>query len=150
MLLALMLLLVCGCSTVEPTPTPRVVPSATSRPSASPTPSAEPTPSPERWRIDVVNGPRRVIVSVSPGGLYFVEPNVKLTLFEAPEARAGGIELIEVTDDGCVLLDTATFPAESFTIMLIGGPTGPYALALEPGTTLAGPPTAERTSDCMG
>ena len=98
----------------------------------------------------MVNGPRRVIVSVSPGGLYFVEPNSTVTLFEAPQAQAGGIELIEVTDSGCVLLDKTTFPGESFTIRLIGGSKGPYTITLESGTTLSGPSTAERTTACMG
>lgn len=148
--LALVLLVVSACSTIVPTPTPTSVPTATTDLSAAPTTSATPSPSIEPWRVDVVNGPRRVIVSVSPGGLYFVEPNTTVTLFEAPQAQAGGIELIEVTDSGCVLLDKTTFPAESFTIRLIGGSKGQYTITLESGTTLSGPPTAERTTSCMG
>jgi hypothetical protein len=113
-------------------------------------PSVEPTGTPAPWRVDVANGPRRIIVSLSPGGLYFVDPNAKVTLLESPEARSGGIEVIEVTNDGCVVLDAAQFSAESFTITLTGGQTGPYTITLEPGTTLTGPPTAKRTTDCMG
>ena len=148
--LALVLLIVGACSTIAPTPAPTSAPNATIEPSAVPTTLATPSPSIEPWRVDVVNGPRRVIVSVSPGGLYFVEPNSTVTLFEAPQAQAGGIELIEVTDSGCVLLDKTTFPAESFTIRLIGGSKGPYTISPESGTTLSGPPTAERTTACMG
>ena len=148
--LALVLLVVSACSTVAPTPAPTSAPNATIEPSAVPTTLATPSPSIEPWRVDVVNGPRRVIVSVSPGGLYFVEPNSTVTLFEAPQAQAGGIELIEVTDSGCVLLDKTTFPGGSFTIRLIGGSKGPYTLSLESGITLSGPPTAERTTSCMG
>ena len=152
--LALVLLVVSACSTVAPTPAPTPTatsaPTATIGPSAAPTASARPSPSVEPWRVDVVNGPRRVIVSVSPGGLYFVEPNATVTLFEAPQAQAGGIELIEVTDSGCVLLDKTTFPGESFTIRLIGGSKGPHTITLESGTTLSGPPTAERTTTCAG
>ena len=148
--LALVLLVVSACSPVAPTPAPTSAPNATIEPSAVPTTLATPSPSIEPWRVDVVNGPRRVIVSVSPGGLYFVEPNSTVTLFEAPQAQAGGIELIEVTDSGCVLLDKTTFPGESFTIRLIGGSKGPYTITLESGTTLSEPPTAERTTACMG
>ena len=148
--LALVLLVVSACSPVAPTPAPTSAPNATIEPSAVPTTLATPSPSIEPWRVDVVNGPRRVIVSVSPGGLYFVEPNSTVTLFEAPQAQAGGIELIEVTDSGCVLLDKTTFPGESFTIKLIGGSKGPYTITLASGTTLSGPPTAERTTSCVG
>ena len=87
----------------------------------------------------MVNGPRRVIVSVSPGGLYFVEPNAAVRLFEAPQAQAGGLEVIEVTDTGCLLLDKTTFAAGSFTVRLIGELKGPYTATLVPGTTLTGP-----------
>ena len=145
-----------ACSNPQPTrtPSPTVAPtpgqSATIGPSAVPTTSPRPSPSIEPWRVDVVNGPRRVIVSVSPGGLYFVEPNATVTLFEAPQAQAGGIEVMEVTGSGCVLLDKTTFVAESFTIKLSGGSTGPYAIAVVSGTSLTGPPTAERTTSCMG
>ena len=152
--LALVLLVVSACSTVAPTPAPTPAatsaPNATIEPSAVPTTLARPSPSIKPWRVDVVNGPRRVIVSVSPGGLYFVEPNTTVTLFEAPQPQAGGIEVIEGTDSGCVLLDKTTFPAESFTIRLIGGSNGPYTITLEPGTTLSRSPTAERTTNCMG
>lgn len=130
---------------MKPTQTASVSLDSTSRPSAEPT-AAPPIP----WRVDVVNGPRRVIVSVSPGGLYFVEPNAHVTLFELPGPRPGGIELIEATNDGCILLDKAPFAAQSFTLKLIGGPTGPYTVDLVPGTTLTGPPTAECTTECMG
>ena len=155
--LALLLLVVSACSTVAPTPAPTLAPTlaptsapasapnATIGPSAAPETSVGPSPSVEPWRVDVVNGPRRVIVSVSPGGLYFVEPNAMVTLFETPHAQAGGIEVIEVTESGCVLLDKTTFRAESFTIKLIGGLKGPYMVTLESGAGLTGPPTAERT-----
>ena len=147
---------VAACSNPQrtPTPSPTVAPTsgqtATIVPSAVPTTSPRPSPSIEPWRVDVVNGPRRVIVSVSPGGLYFVEPNATVTLFELPKAQAGGIEVMEVTDSGCVLLDKTTFVAESFTIKLSGGSTGPYAITVAPGATLTGAPTAERTTACMG
>ena len=144
LLTVLTLFFLIGCSSVEPTRSTPVPSSATSRS------SIEPTGPPAPWRVDVVNGPRRIIVSLSPGGLYVVDPNDKVTLLESPDARAGGIEVIEVTNDGCVLLDTAQFSAESFTITLTGDQTGPYTIALERGTTLIGPPTAKRTTDCMG
>lgn len=141
-----------ACSSLQPTrtPSPTVAPNMTIGPSVQSTTSARPSSSREPWRVDVVNGPRRVIVSVSPGGLYFVEPNAAVTLFEMPQVQAGGIEVMEVTDSGCVLLDKTTFSAESFTIRLSGGSNGPYTLSLESGASLIGPPTAERTTDCMG
>lgn len=112
--------------------------------------SVTPILDPGAWRVDVVNGPRRVIVSVSPGGLYIVEPNTRVTLFEADGAKPGGIEVIEATNDGCILLDKAPFAAGSFTITLSGEVEGDYMMTLDPGTVPVGLPGAERTTDCMG
>jgi hypothetical protein len=79
-----------------------------------------------------------------------VEPEAEVTLFECPEPRPVGIEIIEVTDSGCVLLHSGQFDAGDFTIVLSGLRSGPYTLSLTPGAGLTGPPGGERTFVCMG
>jgi hypothetical protein len=110
-------------------------------------------PTPAGWRVDVVNGPRRVIVSIATdrqAAMWFVDPGARVNLLDWPEARPGGIELIEITADGCVLLDSVLFPAENFTIVLNGAAIGSYTITVEPGASTTGPPGVEATTSCSG
>jgi hypothetical protein len=142
-----------ACSSVVPSPP---IPTSTATPAArsSPPPAtADPSPPAPRWRVDVVNGPRRVIVSIATdraASLWFVDPGRYVTLLDWDEARPGGIELIEMTATGCVVLDTARFPAMNFTIRLDGARTGPYTMSLVPGVFETSLPTAEQTPSCSG
>jgi hypothetical protein len=134
---------------VLPTPTP-VETRETLAASTSPTLAG-------RWRVDVVNGPRPIIIRFSPdleSGLpsptmadgqilpyaWQVEANARLTLFDQPTGpSAGSFDLLQAFNDPskldhCHVFQTVQFSAESFTIVLTGATLGPdYSAMIEPG-----------------
>jgi hypothetical protein len=108
-----------------------------------------------RWRVDVVNGPRPVIVSIatdSEAWLWPIAAGERRTLLDEPVAHAGGIEVMGVVNgDPCTLLDHAFFPPESFTINLAGAPQGrDYTMTVTPGAPLGGPAFHIDFMDCSG
>jgi len=118
---------------------------------------ASPTVAAGRWRVDVVNGPRPIIIRFSPAldsGLpsptmangqileyaWQVEANARLTLFDQPTVpSAGSFDLLQAFNDPskldhCHVFQTVPFSAESFTIVLTGATLGPdYSATIEPG-----------------
>ena len=142
-----------GCTSLVPTPVP--TPRATQTGSASGAPTVRPTitstPSAgTSLQVDVLNGSRRVIVSISGAGLWWVEPDARVTLFNSPDVRPAGIEIIEVTGTDCRLLARSDVVPGDFTIDLRRQPTGSYSVAVRSGAALSGPPGAEETTTCMG
>jgi len=137
---------------VLPTPTPTLVPT---RETLAVGPS--PTVAAGRWRVDVVNGPRPIIIVFSPdldSGLpsptmadgqilpyaWQVEANTRLTLFDQPTVpSAGSFDLLQAFNDPskldhCHVFQTVQLSAESFTIVLSGATLGPdYSATIEPG-----------------
>ncbi len=158
MLRVLLLLATAFVSSCGPSPAPTASPAI--RPTA--TAPAEPTGLPtsaaaERQRIEVVNGPREVVVSIATdlaAWAWIVAPGAHLVLLDEPVARPGGIELMDHSAPGsaCRLLDTDTFEARSFTIVATG-PTsdGAYTMTLDYGSSAQpGSASTEYTSDCSG
>jgi photosystem II stability/assembly factor-like uncharacterized protein len=104
-----------------------------------------------RGRVEVINGPRQVIVSIATdrgAWMWLVPPGARMTLLDEAEARPGGIEII---GDGCELLGTAAFGATPFTIVLDGPATGGrYTLRLDTSTSLTGPANTDYYGLCSG
>jgi hypothetical protein len=81
-----------------------------------------------RWRVDVVNGPRPVIISITTDTSaweWLVRAGEKRTLLDETGARPGGIEVIsdvEVTG-ACTVLARATFSARRSRSSSPGEPT---------------------------
>jgi len=121
--------------------------------SITPTPSQSTLTAPptSRWHVDVINGPRTVVVSLATdtsAGLWLVPAGASLTLLDEPEARPGGVYILE---EDCTHLAYSLFDAESFTLVLSGPATGPgYTLTIETGAPLLGPPSTDFFPYCSG
>jgi len=119
--------------------------------------SPRPSPSGDRQRIDVVNGPREVVVSIATdlaAWEWTVPAGARFILLDEPLARPGGIEILDHSSQGkmCQVLDTSNFTAASFTIVLTGPAVGgPYTMTLHYGSPDSnGAASTDYTSDCSG
>ena len=180
-LIAFAALAIAACS-VAPTSTPAVVrldPSPSVTPVATPTPSAVPTVSTAptattapttptatagpRGRVDVINGPRPVVIQIQTGGLggvtdlsawaWEVPPGARLTLLDEPHARPAYIWILDVpgSKHSCGQLAYTTFSADPFTIVLTGPATGgDYRMTLKVGASLRGPVDTDYSPACSG
>lgn len=142
---------------------------------ASATPSAAiatgtPTASPSapasliEWRVDVINGPRPIVIRFNIDGSppippedwnangfsWLIKANQRVTLFdEETVVQHGSVDLMQTFDDRpqlgyCYVFETVPFAPGSFTIVITGKTSGPdYSARIVPGM----PPPLPRASD---
>jgi hypothetical protein len=105
------------------------------------------------WKVDVANGDRPLIISIATdrsAALWLVPAGAHLVLLRDSEARQGSIELIDPED--CTLYDEAQLQPTSFTIVIepVAGNAQDFAMRLDPGADVAGPPSTDYTPNCSG
>jgi hypothetical protein len=140
---------------ITPTPSPApTVSTASITPAAAPIATAGP-----RGRVDVINGPRPVVIQIQTGGFtdaaawgWLVPAGARLTLLDEPHARPGYIWILDATAKHfCGQLAYTTFSADPFTILLSGPAIGgDYRMRLKVGTSLRGPVDSDYSPACSG
>jgi hypothetical protein len=147
---------VSGCTAVPSTtpsnastPTPAVA--AFASPTVTAALATAVTAAPSPWRVDVINGPRPVVIRMDLACLtpptsadcwaedaWRIEPNARLTLVDQEGiAHFGSFDLLQASGDlpslgHCYVFQTLHFLPESFTIVLTGDRSGPrYAAKVE-------------------
>jgi hypothetical protein len=146
-------------SSVTPvaTPTPSPTPTASTAPTAPATPTETAGP---RGRVDVINGPRPVVIQIQTGGFtdaaawsWLVPAGARLTLLDEPHAKSGYVRVLDVPAamHSCGQLAYTTFSADPFTIVLSGPAAGgEYRMTLKVGTSLRGPVDTDYSPVCSG
>jgi hypothetical protein len=150
-------------STAGSAPTPVSATQSPAIPTATPTANPSAAASLIDWRVDVINGPRPVVIRFniddSPpipsedwnasGFFWLVKANQRVTLFdEETVAQHGSVDLLQTMDDRpqlghCYIFETIPFAAGSMTILITGKASGPdYSATIEPGI----PPLLPRAS----
>lgn len=106
---------------------------------------------PSRWKVDVVNGPEPVIVSITTDAAawaWTIAPRERLVLLDLRQApNEGTITLIGPGTD-CEVLDSFSLPPTSFTV--IDRPDDGATFVVELGAGLAGAPSTEFEGACSG
>ncbi len=104
-----------------------------------------------RWKVDVVNGPDPVIVSITTdtaAWAWQIAPNERLVLLDLDQApNEGTITLIQ-PGAACEALAQIPLPPTSFTI--IDRPRDAASFIVEPGAGLAGAPSTDFEGGCSG
>jgi len=136
---------------------------ASAAPTASPVPTAPTLPTATagpRGRVDVINGPRAVVIQIQTGGFtdaaawgWLVPPGARLTLLDEAHAKPGYIWVLDVptAKNSCGQVAYTTFSADPFTIVL-NGPAGggDYRMTLKLGASLRGPVDTDYSFACSG
>lgn len=110
---------------------------------------------PARWKVDVVNGERPLLISITTGSAswaWLVPADGRMVLLDEPAAPTDGtIELIDPGRD-CVVLDAAAVPLGSFTIRPVRVRVDPpeFDLGIEDGASLVAPVSKESFGGCSG
>jgi hypothetical protein len=108
-----------------------------------------------RWRVDVVNNARTVLVQIDAESAVYaweVPAGARFTLIDDADAQTGHIWIRDLASSGnsCAIIAEGAFEATSFTIMLNDPAGRPYEMTLTAGSTTTGGPNTSYDPACSG
>lgn len=110
---------------------------------------------PSPWKVDVVNGDRPLIVSITTdvaAWSWLVPAHTEMVLLAERQAPSEGkIDLIDPSGS-CTLYDSADLTMESFTITpeKVGENPLAFAISITAGATIQAPPSTDYFGGCSG